>query len=336
MKKNMKRNAIIIFIITIIVMYFVLKDDFTSIVDIFLKLDLKYIFIAFFFYFLSIFFKAYVSYKSVAEKEKYSLLESIKHNVITQFFNGITPFSTGGQPMEIYMLTKHGINANRGTMIILQNFIFYQIALVLLGLLAVSYNYAFHIFPNNTVLKNLVLLGFSINTLVAVGVILISISHKFTRFLVHKLISFFSYFKIIKNKEEKQNKWDKRLKEFHECAKSLRKRKMLFVGGVFFNLLSLVCLYIIPLFIAYSMSDFIGLNVMNTLTSSAYVLLIGAFVPIPGASGGIEYGFVKFFGNFLSNSMTNAVLLVWRFITYYFGMIIGMIAFNLDERSNGE
>ena len=84
------------------------------------------------------------------------------------------------------------------------------------------------------------------------------------------------------------------------------------------------------------MSDFIGLNVMNTLTSSAYVLLIGAFVPIPGASGGIEYGFVKFFGNFLSNSMTNAVLLVWRFITYYFGMIIGMIAFNLDERSNGE
>ena len=336
MKKNMKRNAIIIFIITIIVMYFVLKDDFTSIVDIFLKLDFKYIFIAFFFYFLSIFFKAYVSYKSVAEKEKYSLLESIKHNVITQFFNGITPFSTGGQPMEIYMLTKHGINANRGTMIILQNFIFYQIALVLLGLLAVSYNYAFHIFPNNTVLKNLVLLGFSINTLVAVGVILISISHKFTRFLVHKLISFFSYFKIIKNKEEKQNKWDKRLKEFHECAKSLRKRKMLFVGGVFFNLLSLVCLYIIPLFIAYSMSDFIGLNVMNTLTSSAYVLLIGAFVPIPGASGGIEYGFVKFFGNFLSNSMTNAVLLVWRFITYYFGMIIGMIAFNLDERSNGE
>ena len=189
MKKNMKRNAIIIFIITIIVMYFVLKDDFTSIVDIFLKLDLKYIFIAFFFYFLSIFFKAYVSYKSVAEKEKYSLLESIKHNVITQFFNGITPFSTGGQPMEIYMLTKHGINANRGTMIILQNFIFYQIALVLLGLLAVSYNYAFHIFPNNTVLKNLVLLGFSINTLVAVGIILISISHKFTRFLVHKLIS---------------------------------------------------------------------------------------------------------------------------------------------------
>ena len=334
MKEKMKKNAVVIFIITLIVMYFVLKDDFSDILDIFLRLDLKYIFLALFFYFLSIFFKAYVSYKSVDEKEKYSLMESLKHSVITQFFNGITPFSTGGQPMEIYMLTKHGINANRGTMIILQNFIFYQIALVLLGILAVSYNYIFHIFPNNNVLKNLVLLGFIINTLVAVGIILISISHKFTRFLVYKLIAILSCFKIIKHKEEQQKKWDKRLKEFHECANSLRKRKMLFVMGVFLNVLSLVCLYIIPLFIAYSMSDFMGLNIMNTLTSSAYVLLIGAFVPIPGASGGIEYGFVKFFGNFLSNSMTNAILLIWRFITYYFGMIIGMVAFNLDERSN--
>lgn len=334
MNEKIKKNAVIIFIVTLIVMYFVLKDDFSNILDIFLRLDLKYIFLALLFYFLSIFFKAYISYKSVDEKEKYSLKESIKHNVITQFFNGITPFSTGGQPMEIYMLTKHGINANRGTMIILQNFIFYQIALVLLGILAVSYNYIFHIFPNNDVLKNLVLLGFIINTLVAVGIILISISHKFTRFLVFKFIAFLSYFKLIKHKEEKQKKWDKRLEEFHECADSLRKRKMLFVMGVFLNVLSLICLYIIPLLIAYSMSEFMGLNVMNTLTSSAYVLLIGAFVPIPGASGGIEYGFVKFFGNFLSNSMTNAILLIWRFITYYFGMIIGMIAFNLDERSN--
>ena len=80
------------------------------------------------------------------------------------------------------------------------------------------------------------------------------------------------------------------------------------------------------------MKDFSSLNVGITITSSAYVLLIGAFVPIPGGSGGIEYGFLSFFGNFLSKSRLSAVLLIWRFITYYMPMIIGAIAFNLDER----
>ena len=80
------------------------------------------------------------------------------------------------------------------------------------------------------------------------------------------------------------------------------------------------------------MHDFTSLNVLDTLTSSAYVLLMGAFVPIPGASGGIEYGYMKFFGNFLSKTKTSATLVIWRFITYYFGMILGMIVFNMDER----
>lgn len=332
MIKNMKKNAIIIFIITLIVMYFVLKDDFKNIIDILSKIELKYILLAFIFYFLSIFFKSYISYKCVAQKEKYNLKESIKHNIIIQFFNGITPFSTGGQPMEIYMLTKHGINANRGTMIILQNFIFYQIALVLFGILAVLYNYFFHIYPNETLLKELVLLGFIINTLVAIGIILISISPRFTKFCTRKIISILSKIKIIKNKEQSLEKWKQRLEEFHECAKVLRSRKKLFIGGILFNVLSLACLYIIPIFIAFSMGNFTSITIMETLTSSAYVLLIGAFVPIPGASGGIEYGFVKFFGNFFTKAVTNAILLIWRFITYYFGMIIGMIAFNLDSK----
>lgn len=329
---NIRKNTFIILIVTILVMYFVLKDEFINIVELLLKIDLRYIIVAFFLFFLSIFLKSYISYKTVDDKSKYSLMESFKHNLIVQFFNGITPFSTGGQPMEIYMLTEHGINANKGTMIILQNFIFYQVALVLFGIGAVTYNYVFHIFPDESLLKQLVLIGFIVNTLVAVGIFLVSISKKFTSFSINLLIKFFTKIKVVKNQEKTIENWKKRLDEFHECAKYLRKRKSLFILGVLFNLLSLACLYIIPLFIAYSMGNYTSLNILNTLTASAYVLLMGAFVPIPGASGGIEYGFVCFFGNFLSSSLTSAVLLIWRFITYYFGMIVGMILFNIDER----
>lgn len=330
--KNIKKNTYIILIITIIVMYFVLRSDFNNIITTLLKVDIKYIILAIIAFFLSLVFKAYISYKTVDDKEKYSLLEAIKHNVIIQFFNGVTPFSTGGQPMEIYMLTKHKINANRGTMITLQNFIFYQIALVLFGLGAVIYNSIYDIFPKVSILRELVLIGFIVNTLVAVAIILVSISKKFTKKFIELIINILSKFKLIKDKERISQNWNNRLNEFHECAKYLRQKKLLSILGVLFNILSLACLYIIPLFIAYSMEDFTSLNIENTLTASAYVLLMGAFVPIPGGSGGIEYGFLSFYSNFFSKSKVSVVLLIWRFITYYMPMIIGAIAFNFDER----
>lgn len=329
--KDIKKNTFILIFITIIVMYFVLKDDFKNIVDLLIKVDLKYIFIAFILFFLSIFFRAYVSFITVNDSKKYSLKEAIKHNVIIQFFNGITPFSTGGQPMEVYMLRKHGISANKGTMIVLENFIFYQIALVIFGIFAVTYNFIFHIFPKVVLLKKLVLIGFVINTLVAVVIFMISISKKFTTTCMKWFVSILYKVGIVKDRKKMETNLSSRLDEFHECASGLRKRKNLFYIGVIFNIISLGCLYATPLFVIYSMHNFSSLTLLECLTSSAYVLLIGAFVPIPGASGGIEYGFLTFFGNFLSSSVSSAAMLIWRFITYYFGMILGAIAVNFDK-----
>ena len=107
----------------------------------------------------------------------------------------------------------------------------------------------------------------------------------------------------------------------------LAKNKLLFVIGVIYNFVALIILYAIPLFVIYSMGNF-DINIIETITASAYVLIIGAFVPIPGGSGGIEYGFMQFFGNFITGPLLSASLLVWRFITYYLGIVIGAITIN--------
>ena len=46
----------------------------------------------------------------------------------------------------------------------------------------------------------------------------------------------------------------------------------------------------------------------------------------------IEYGFTQFFGNFITLSKISAVLLLWRFITYYMGMIIGGAMFSIEKK----
>ena len=326
--KNIKKNTILLLIITGIVLYIVLKDDFKDIVDILTKIDVKYILLAFLFYALFIVIKGYVNYKITNDKSKLSLKEAIKHNIITQFFNGVTPFSTGGQPMEVYMLMEHDIPIAKATNQTIQSFIFYQIALVICGTIAVVNNFLFPIFPKVRILQLLVLLGFAINVLVVVVLILISRSRRVTDILSSLSIKVLKKLKRKVDEEDIRKKFD----DYHEGFKELRKRKKLFIGGVLLNIISLLCLYIVPMFLLYGMGDFSSLTVNSTITASAYVYIIGGFVPIPGASGGIEYGFTKFFGNFIVGHKLSAVLLLWRFITYYVGVIIGALVFNFEKK----
>lgn len=326
--KNIKKNTILLLIITGIVLYIVLKDDFNDIVNTLVKIDIKYILLAILFYALYIVIKGYVNYKITNDKKKLSLKEAIKHNIITQFFNGVTPFSTGGQPMEVYMLMEHDIPIAKATNQTIQSFIFYQIALVICGTVAVINNFLFPIFPKVRILQLLVLLGFAINVFVVVVLILISRSKRVTNKLSELSI------KVLKKLRRKVDEEDikQKFSDYHEGFKELRKRKRLFVGGVVLNIISLLCLYIVPLFILYSMKDFTSLDINSTITASAYVYIIGGFVPIPGASGGIEYGFTRFFGNFIVGHKLSVVLLLWRFITYYVGVIIGALVFNFEKK----
>ena len=326
--KSIRKNAFFLLIVLIIILYFVLKDDFVNIINTLMKADLRWILFAALFivvYWILRAISLFIITKEYSKKLKFKKIFSL--TLITQFFNGITPFSSGGQPMEVYYLTKCGIKASKGTNIIIQNFILYQIALILHGIIAISLNYHFHFFKEVAILKELTLVGFIINTLVGVGLLFISFSTKFNKMVINLLIWFGHKIKIIKDKEKSIATWKDRLEEFHESAALLSKKKSLFVKGVIYNFVALCIFYIIPLFVIYGMGNF-NINAIETITASAYVLIIGAFVPIPGGSGGIEYGFMQFFGNFIGGSVLSASLLVWRFITYYLGIIVGAITIN--------
>ena len=330
--KNIKKNITFLIIITIVILLIVLKDDLDNIILTLRNIDLKYILLAIILYFLSVGIKGFVNYLIVNDSNKITLKEAIKHNVIIQFFNGVTPFATGGQPMEVYLLTEHKISVSKATDYTIQSFIFYQIALVICGVIAVLYNFIFHIFPKVKLLQQLVLLGFIINILVIIVLILISRSKKVMNFFSNISYKICKKFKVNKTKEEINYIFE----EYYKGFKDLKKRKGLSIIGVILNMLSLICLYIIPLIIIMGINNGSTMSIIDTLTASAYVYVIGSFVPIPGATGGIEYGFTQFYGNFIGLGTISALLLVWRFITYYVGVITGGLIFYIEKRVQDE
>jgi len=332
-KINNKVNFLIIFFITIIVLYLALKDDFTGIINQILNIQPIFLILSFLLIFAYYFLRTIILNDIIIKfKKDFSFKETFGITLKTQFFNGITPFSSGGQPFQVYMLKKAGIKISNSTNIIIQNFIVYQIALVILGIIAIIYNHFFDFFKEIALLKNLVTIGFIINILVIIILFALAFTTKLNKILGYVFIKLLQKTKIIKNSKQLVSKWEEYVENFHDGAIVLLNNKKIFLKGIFYNLIALCSLYLIPIVLLYGMGNFNVVTPVESIITSAYVMLIGSFVPIPGGTGGLEYGFVVFYGNFVKGSALNAIMLLWRFITYYFSIILGAIALNTKRR----
>lgn len=324
-------NFLLIAIVLAIVLYFSLKDNYQEIISTIFKMNYLWILVAILFLIIYRLCTSLGHYYIIkANNGKVSYLKCFQINLMILFFHGVTPFAGGGQPMEIYFLHKEGISVTKATNITLQNFIVYQIALILTGLFALIYNRIFNVFPNDNLIKYLVVLGFLINTLVLVVTFILSFGKKTNKFIIEKGIHFLTKIKIIKDEQKVQDKCQKYLQSFHDNAMELKKNKKIVAFTVLINILGLITLYSMPYPILRGMN--VNINILKVVTAIAYVMIIGSFVPIPGGTGGIEYSFIFFFQYLISGSILHAAMLVWRLISYYLGMIFGAIALSLYRK----
>jgi len=330
MKNKTKYSGIIIFAVTIIVLYFALKDDFLEKMRYLFSFNIWWLIFAVLLVFGYWFLKSLVIYYCALKFDKnYTVKKSFKLIMNTQFFNAITPFSTGGQPYQIYKLRKQGIEVEKGTNIVIQDFIVYQIALITLGTIAIITNNLLGFFPNDDLLKKLVFLGYLINLLVIIGLFVVAFNEKGNKFIINLFIKVGAKLKIIKDKEKFLNKSNEIITNFHENASILMKSKRHFIKIILLNFIALICLYLVPFFLIIGLGA--SINPFVAVMTSAYVMLIGSFVPIPGGSGGLEFGFVRFFGFFIIGAKLSSIMIVWRLITYYLGLFVGAISLSINE-----
>ena len=312
--KNKKINLIILFIALLLVLYFTLKDNFYGIIHELSNVNILVFLLAIILMLISLFFKSISLKVFIGEyKKNFTFKNAFSLTLIGQFLNGITPFSSGGQPFQIYLLKKDGVRVSDSTSSMLKDFIVYQIALIIVGIFAFIYNAISNSFTNNLYLNSLIFLGFLINIIVLIVLLLISSARKTFGF------------KILNRFKAKEEEAIKSIERFYKTGTELNKNKKKIVIGVIYNIIYLLIMHTIPFVIFYSLG--IKTNLSTTICLSTFVMLIGNFIPIPGATGGLEYGFMQFFGIIIKDvSILSGAMLLWRFITYFFGMIIGFIA----------
>lgn len=333
MKKHKFRlNSLIVLILSIFLLWYVLKDNFNESLDILLSAKVLWIVLAFVVFFIYFLLETIVIKKLVnVHKKDYSLKSSLKLHMMTRFFNGVTPFSTGGQPLQVYELKKEGVRITDGTTVIIKHFIIYQSSIVFLALIALIFNSIFNVLHFEGLLKSLLILGYIINIGLLVLVYSISISKKFTQKVVVFVINILAKLKIVKNKEQQIEKWRQACLDYYDSFRSLVKNKKLFFSVLAIEILAIVAVFTLPIFIFEAIGYTYNINIFICILTSIHVNLVGSYVPIPGGTGGMEYAFIGFFSQYIPGAYISPAVILWRVVDYYIPVVIGGIVFNYEK-----
>ena len=333
MSKN-RKYGLIILLVTIIVLIILLKDNFNEIIGVLLSCNIKWVLVVLLVYIIYFLFDQLSLWFIIRQFRKDIKFKfAIYLGVINKFFSGITPLSTGGQPAQIYELHKKGVSISNGTNMQIQAFLVFQIAVILWGITSIILNHTLGLFERIPLLREMTIIGFTINFLILILVTLVSFSKNFNRTIITFIINVLHKLKIVKHVDKQKKQWNKICDNYYDNAKELWKNKKTLFSCILFQLISLSLYYVLPFFIAKSLNIADNFTIYGTIAASSYVFITGCFIPIPGATGGMEYGFLGFFGNFIKGYELNALLLSWRFLTYYLPTIIGAIVFNIKSNT---
>lgn len=273
----------------------------------------------------NVFMDTLVTFNFIHSRFSYfTLWDALKVCLVGQFYSAITPSSTGGQPMQVYLMSKMNIGAGFGTSCMMQKFIVYQLTSTAFSLIAIVVRFDYFLKTMTTpVLWAFVLIGFLSQMVATFGLIVVSFNEKLSAQLVRFIAWLMKKLRFIKDPEHKADSLRKQIEMFHESNKELFKVPRLMVSSYLLVFLQILAILSVPYFIYRSFQGpgVDGASYIDILCSQAYVNLASSLIPLPGASGAAELGFSAFFGMFFVGGTLKSAILVWRIITYY-GMIL--------------
>ena len=250
------------------------------------------------------------------------------------FFNGITPFATGGQPFQVYSYSRLGVKASASTGILMMNFIIHMAVTNLFAILSIA------IYPELIKavgnLLPMIIIGFTMNFLTFGFIILLACSKRVANFLVY-LLKLLSKIKFLsKFITPAIPAFQKYCEDTQSAFKELWKHKGATLLCFFVRAITMFVYYAITFYILRSFN--IGISYKDlffVICGTSFAITTCVFIPTPGGSGGIEFAFTSIFV-FIASGITKDLgasgMLLWRILTYYGLMLVSFIDYLVLEK----
>lgn len=248
------------------------------------------------------------------------------------FFNGITPFSSGGQPFQAYALYRMGVPLKDSTTALMMNFLIYMVPTNIFALASLAF---FHNFMSTVPgLVTVAVIGFAINFAVVVMFLSVAFSKQF-RVTVKGGVVWLSKFKLfkklLKNRTETIDTFFENVQD--GCSELIKKPKI-FLFSLAVKVVSLVLYYSIPFVFIKALHVNIAFgDILYIMLGTSFAITMVVWVPTPGSAGGIELAFKSIFATVagVTGAVAMGGMVLWRLYTYYLLIFIGLICYLVFE-----
>lgn len=257
------------------------------------------------------------------QKNPISIKSALYVSLIGFYYGNITPGASGGQPMQVYALSKLRVPVGIGTSAISLRLFCNQLMVVLTASVLWLCNAGF-VEAQLGGVKWAIIIGWIIN-FAAVPLVLLAALH---RPLVQSVASFGirvgAKLRLIKDINAAHLRVGSVLDAYHTSIMRLGRHprqillQLLLAGLSMLGLLSVI----IFVYHAFGLS---GTPWYQLLTVSHLLFLSASYTPLPGASGAQEGGFLIYYRGLFASGTLGMALLVWRFITYYSFLLLGTV-----------
>jgi uncharacterized protein (TIRG00374 family) len=259
---------------------------------------------------------------------------AFKVYLISSFVAHVTPFSSGGLPVEVYLLYRKGISLAKSSAIILV-----QGSLTALFLILVS-PVLLYIWRNQFGYALGANAAFVVVLVIVAAFIYLFVKPSALKSLLTSILSVgpISRFLTRHSLEDRANgiveKAYASVRQFSESLMHLwtEGRSTLIVSALLTVLYWCCYLSVVPIIFAG-----LGLHVKlaNAVLPQLVFNLLQAFIPTPGGSGGAELGFASLYSVFVPAAKLAVFVVLWRFFTFYLSLFCGGITLLFVMRELG-
>ena len=245
--------------------------------------------------------------------------DSLMCGLLGQFYCAITPSATGGQPMQVYFMSKRKVDAGTTTSALTQKFLIYQSTLIIYFIFTIIYK-TDYLSDVNPAVYFILAVGFVGQVSCLLILIIFSVNKTIPSKIIISFFHFLARVKIVKNPEEKIDKLKHNVHLFHTGNKHLYKNKKFVFQTVFLTLFQLTFMFLIP-FCVYKSFGFPGYNPLNIICAQSFVTMSSSLFPIPGASGAAEGASSVFLAPYFGEKSIKSAIVITRLIVYYFTIV---------------
>ncbi|ACJ74723.1 conserved hypothetical protein [Thermosipho africanus TCF52B] len=221
--------------------------------------------------------------------------------------------SIGGQPYQIYHLSKVGVKTEDATNIVISRTL--EMSFVVLIIDILSIRPILSAYPKSFGLS-LILTGFIVSFSISLLILIGFINKKF----LEKILSFFGKFSREKLEREKIIEW---IDSLHESIKILWVKNpwILVLDVILYFVTILLYTYIFYIFV----DKFSGIEYLYLLGIISLLNSVAYYIPTPGSSGGIEGTYQIVFSQILGPDVSIRIITVYRVVTFYIPLLLGSV-----------